>query len=79
MVHVFAGTYFEMQKAGPAKFKLPAATKADAWIDGKPLGRANSFSIRVAAGKHRIVIRLDAKALPKVLRLESKDVAFLND
>ena len=79
LVHVFAGTYFEMQKAGPAKFKLPAATKADAWIDGKPLGRANSFSIRVAAGKHRIVIRLDAKALPKVLRLESKDVAFLND
>ena len=79
LVHVFAGTYFEMQKAGLAKFKLPAGTKTDAWIDGKPLGRANSFSIRVAAGKHRIIIRLDAKALPKVLRLESKDVAFLND
>jgi len=48
-------------------------------LDGKSLGRANKFTAKVAAGKHRIVLRLDAKALPKVLRLESKDVAFLND
>jgi hypothetical protein len=53
--------------------------KAQAWLDGKPLGSANQFTTKVPAGQHRIVLRLDVKALPKVLRLESKNVAFLND
>ena len=79
LVHVFAGTKFEMQKAGNATFTLNKGVKAEVWIDGKPLGRANQFTTKVAAGKHRIVFRLDAKALPKVLRLESTDVVFLND
>ena len=79
LVHVFAGTKFEMQKAGNATFTLNKGVKAEVWIDGKPLGRANQFATKVAAGKHRIVFRLDAKALPKVLRLESTDVVFLND
>ena len=79
LVHVFAGTYFEKQKAGDVTFKLPAGVKADAWIDGKPLGRANAFTAEVAAGKYRMVLRLDAKALPKVLRLESDSVVFLNE
>ncbi len=79
LVHVFAGTYFEKQKAGDVTFKLPAGVKADAWIDGKPLGRANAFTAEVVAGKHRMVLRLDAKALPKALRLESDSVVFLNE
>ena len=79
VVHIFAGTKFEMQTTGNATFTLPKGMKAEAWLDGKSLGRANQFTAKVAAGKHRIVLRLDAKALPKVLRLESKDVAFLND
>jgi putative heme-binding domain-containing protein len=79
LVHVFAGTKFEMLKAGNATFSLPNGMKAEAWLDGKSLGRANQFTVRVTAGKHRIVLRLDAKALPKVLRLESKDAAFLNE
>jgi hypothetical protein len=79
LVHIFAGTKFEMQKAGDATFKLPKGIKAQAWLDGKSLGTANQFKTKIAAGKHRIVIRLDAKALPKVLRLESTDVVFLND
>ena len=79
LVHVFAGTYFEKQKAGKVSFKLPASVKADAWIDGRSLGRANEFTAQAAAGKHRIVLRLNAKALPKILRLESGDVVFLNE
>ncbi len=79
LVHVFAGTNFEVQKAGAITFKIPAELKTDAWIDGKPLKRGNQFTAELKPGKHRIVIRLDAKALPKAMRLESKDVAFLND
>ena len=79
LVHIFAGTKFEIQKTANAVFSLPEGTKAEAWLDGKSLGNANRFTLKVGAGKHRIVFRLDAKALPKVLRLESKDVVFLND
>ena len=79
LVHVFAGTYFETQKASNVTFNLPEGFKADAWIDGKPLGRANQFTVKLRQGEHRIVVRLDAKALPKALRLESEDVVFLNE
>jgi hypothetical protein len=78
-VHIFAGTNFEVQKASKVSFKLPAGLKTEAWIDGKPLKRGNQFAAELKPGKHRIVIRLDAKAPPKALRLESNDVAFLND
>ena len=79
LVNIFAGTYFEKQKDGLVNFKLPVGVKADAWIDGKSLGRDNEFNVPIMAGKYRIVLRLDAKALPKALRLESKDVVFLNE
>ena len=79
LVHVFAGTFIEMLKDGTAKFALPKGLKADVWIDGKSLGRANAFTAKLTSGRHRIVVRLDAKALPKVLRLESQNVAFLNE
>ena len=78
-MNIFAGTYFEKQKDGLVNFKLPVGVKADAWIDGKSLGRDNEFNVPIMAGKYRIVLRLDAKALPMALRLESKDVVFLNE
>ena len=79
LVHIFAGTNFEVQKAGRVTFKLPVGFKTEAWINGKLLKRGNQFTAELKPGKHRIVIRLDAKAPPNALRLESKDVAFLND
>ncbi len=82
LVHVFAGTQFEVPKTGPVRFALPKGVAAEAWLDGKPLKAlkaGNPFEATVAAGKHRLVLRLDAKALPKVLRLESGEAVFLND
>ena len=79
LVHIFAGTNFEVQKAGKVTFKLPTGLKTEAWINGEPIKRGTQFTTELKPGKHRIVIRLDAKALPKALRLESKDVAFLNN
>ena len=79
LVHIFAGTNFQVQKQGEVTFNLPNGPKTEAWINGQPLKRGTQFTAELKPGKHRIVIRLDAKALPKALRLESKDVAFLND
>mgnify|MGYP001282979721 FL=1 len=78
-MHIFAGTNFQVQKQGRVTFKLPSGLKTEAWINGESLKRGTQFTTELKPGKHRIVIRLDAKALPKVLRLESKDVAFLNN
>ncbi|MDP7011156.1 MAG: hypothetical protein QF685_07235, partial [Verrucomicrobiota bacterium] len=79
LVHVFAGTKFEVQEAGLITFKLLGELNAEAWIDGEPHKRGNQFTTELKPGKYRIVVRLDAKALPKVMRLESKDVVFLNE
>ena len=79
LVHIFAGTNFQVQKQCKVTFNLPSGLKTEAWINGQPLKRGTQFTTELKPGKHRIVIRLDAKALPKALRLESKDVAFLND
>jgi len=79
VVHIFAGTNFEVQTPGDVTFRLPKGIVTEAWIDGDPLKRGNQFTTHLERGKHRIVIRLDAKALPKVFRLESRDVAFLNE
>ena len=79
VVHIFAGTNFEVQKPGNVTFRLPRGLVTEAWINGEPLKRGNTFTAKLPAGKHRIVVRLDAKALPKAFRLESDDIAFLNE
>ena len=79
VVHIFAGTNFEMQKEGNVTFRLPKGLVTEAWINGKPLKRGNTFTAKLPTGKHRIVVRLDAKALPKAFRLESDEAAFLNE
>ena len=56
-----------------------APKKNEAWINGKPLKRGNTYTAKLPTGKHRIVVRLDAKALPKAFRLESDEAAFLNE
>ena len=79
VVHIFAGTNFEVQKEGNVTFRLPRGLVTEAWINGKPLKRGNTYTAKLPSGKHRIVVRLDAKALPKTFRLESEEVAFLNE
>ena len=79
VVHIFAGTNFEVQKEGNVTFRLPKGLVTEAWINGKPLKRGNTYAAKLPTGKHRIVVRLDAKALPKAFRLESDEAAFLNE
>ena len=64
---------------GNVVFKPPYNLEAEAWIDCKPLKRGKQFTTHLKPDKHHIVVRLEAKALPKAFRLELNDVAFLND
>ena len=77
LVSVFVGSEFEMAKAGVAGFQLPKGTQVQAWLDGKSLKAGEQFQTTLGAGRHRIVLRLDAQSLPKQFSLRSTDVTFL--
>ena len=79
LASVFVGTEFELSKAGIARFQLPKGFQTQAWLDGKPLRASEEFQATLAAGRHRIVLRLDAQSLPKALSLKSGDVTFLTE
>ncbi len=74
---VFAATEVTTAKAGVVRFNLAAGPGAELWVDGKRAGAAGESAVELAAGSHRIVVRLDPKQMPEAVRLESKDVQFV--
>ncbi len=74
---VFAATAVTKAGAGPARFNLVAGPGAEFWVDGQRAGGPGECSVELAAGTHRVVVRLDPKQMPASLRLESKDVQFV--
>ncbi|MEM7558620.1 MAG: hypothetical protein AAF394_05820, partial [Planctomycetota bacterium] len=80
LVNVYARTQIEVAAEGPVSLQVSCAAKL--WIDGKPVdgkvkGGKSVFSTKLTAGRHVVVIRADARALPEVLRITSDDVAFV--
>ena len=73
---IYAGTDFQMSKAGSAQFQLRAGKGAELWIDGKKVGGEGSSSVSLSAGTHRVLVRLNPYEIPSEIRLESKDGAF---
>ena len=78
-VGVFAATDIEVAQAGTFHFNLTANPATELWIDGKRLGSEGASSTALSAGTHRLVVRLYPKQLPTVVRLESRDAAFVLD
>ncbi|MEW6306635.1 MAG: PVC-type heme-binding CxxCH protein, partial [Verrucomicrobiota bacterium] len=77
LVSIYAATDFQVAKAGDVKFKVPDGANVMAWVDGKQVKGGNLLTANLPAGRHTIIVRLDAKNVPPVLRLESGDVSFL--
>ena len=73
---VFAATEIQIAKAGPVKLKLDTAA-GEVWIDGAKIGGAGETTVNLAAGTHRVLIRMDPKNVPDYARLESADGTFL--
>lgn len=74
---VFAATDVTTAKAGAVRFNLAAGPGTELWVDGKRAGGPGESSVELAAGNHRVVVRLDPKQMPETLRLESKDAQFV--
>jgi putative heme-binding domain-containing protein len=73
---VFAATEIQVAKAGPVKLKFDAAA-GEVWIDGRKVGGAGESKVDLAAGTHRVLVRLDPKSVPDSIRLESPDATFV--
>lgn len=76
LVHIYMRTKVEAAKDGQVMFNVTGPTKVDLWVDGQQLKGERDFSTNLKAGKHTVLVRLDAKAVPPQLRLKSRDVSF---
>ena len=76
LVSIYLRTKIEAAKDGKVMFNVTGPTKVDLWIDGKHVAGERDFETNIKAGKHTVMIRLDAKAVPPQLRLKSRDVSF---
>jgi hypothetical protein len=72
---IYAATEINLAQAGPVKFQLEAAG-AELWVDGKKIGAGGESKTDLAAGKHRVLVKLDPQKMPDALRLRA-DAGFL--
>jgi len=74
---VFAGTQFQVTKAGPVHLKLSEISGVIVWIDGETVAAKSPISKELSAGTHKIVLKLDSRKIPESIRLETADGIFL--
>src|SRR5262249_32453185 len=80
LVGLYAAAQLQVARSGAVLLKLMGVTgppDAAIWIDGKAQKAGPELTTDLAAGRHTIVLRLDPKKLPDVLRLEASAGTFL--
>ena len=77
-LEVFAATELQTAQAGPVKLNLDA-TAGEVWIDGKKIGGTGESVAELAAGTHRVLVKIDPKNIPDAIRLKTSDGTFLNN
>ncbi|MSU36277.1 MAG: c-type cytochrome [Pedosphaera sp.] len=73
-----AATEVTVVAAGPIQFELTANPSAELWVDGKKIGNEGTSRTELTAGTHRVIVRLDPKAMPPTLSLRSSASLSLN-
>lgn len=73
---IYAATEVTVAKAGPVHFQLTAGPGTELWVNGRKAGTTGESSVELPAGTHRVLVKLDPKQVPEVIRLESRDAAF---
>jgi putative heme-binding domain-containing protein len=74
---VYAVAQFQNANAGKTALQLTGAAKA--WLDGKPLVVQPAMQLDLPSGPHHLVVKIDVKQLPEVLRAASADARFLGN
>jgi putative heme-binding domain-containing protein len=70
----FVRTQVESTSPGKVKVLLNDANGLMLWVDGKPAAAGKELTLDLAAGKHTLVLGINATARPAPLRLELADV-----
>jgi len=74
---IYAAARFQTAKAGKVHLDLVGKSHLGLWIDGRPVTAASSISAELDAGIHTFIVKLDARALPDHIRVETNDGTFL--
>jgi putative heme-binding domain-containing protein len=72
---VLAMTEVSTSEAGPVAFSLGANPATELWVDGAKV----TGPVQLAAGLHRVIVKVDPTQVPDRIRLESKDASFRLD
>jgi putative heme-binding domain-containing protein len=72
---VLAMTEIHVATAGMVRLRLAANPAAELWVDGAKA----AAPLELAAGTHRVVVRIDPRSVPDAFRLESSDASFSLD
>ena len=76
---IYARTRFESVRDQKATFTVAGPAQASLWVDGRAVPGKTSFTTDVTAGIHTVTIRLNARHLPGIVRLISREVAFATE
>lgn len=76
---LYAVTQFEAAKAGPVTLEFPRLEKAALWIDGQAHPIGPRVTVDLPAGRHTLVLRLDAGTFPEYLTAGASDATFVNN
>ncbi|RMF38730.1 MAG: sorbosone dehydrogenase [Planctomycetota bacterium] len=84
LVTVYLRTVFQWPGGPAGTLTVSGPRQAELWIDGQPAERLPAsteghvqFAIDAAAGRHTLLLRLDARELPDSLKVESSSGAFV--
>ena len=92
LVNLYVRVQLNISTERTAVLDVLGPKKIAAWIDGKAVEvdslsstksssdlKTNRIQHALQPGVHTLLIRFDANAIPKAIRVESKDVSFVND
>jgi len=77
VVGLFAGGAFQNAAAGTVTLDIQAGASVPVWIDGKPQVYSRPLNVKLDAGKHTFILRLDPKKLPEHLKVSSPNATFV--
>ena len=80
LVHVYLEAEFELAQQEVVSFEVTGPKQFACWIDGQPLEANGAFlQTPLTAGRHRVLIRLDAFEEFDAIRLSSPNATFLSE
>lgn len=71
-----AATEIDQAVAGPVTFRS-SVPDAELWVGGRMIGKGGEVRTELPAGRHRVVLRMDPRQAPEMLRLEAVGTSFV--